>query len=45
MIADGADTEVGARLAQVLATGTGSVNVDGKVDPKQEVKVTQSRGD
>ena len=40
VIADGADTEVGARLAQVLATGTGSVNVDGKVDPKQEVKVT-----
>ena len=39
VIADGADTEVGARLAQVLATGTGSVNVDGKVDPKQEVKV------
>lgn len=29
VIADGADTEVGARLAQVLATGTGSVNVDG----------------
>lgn len=30
VIADGADTEVGARLAQVLATGTGSVNVDAR---------------
>ena len=39
-IADGADTEVWCSLSSGAGHGTGSVNVDGKVDPKQEVKVT-----
>ncbi|NMM97817.1 L,D-transpeptidase [Bifidobacterium olomucense] len=40
VIADGADSGVGTKLADALASGSNSITVAGTVDPKQEVKVT-----
>jgi hypothetical protein len=40
VISDGGDATVGTQLIGALSKGSGSVRVEGKVDPKQEIRVT-----
>ncbi|PWG66414.1 L,D-transpeptidase [Bifidobacterium callitrichidarum] len=39
-ISEGAEQNVGTKLAKAFSEGASSITIDGKVDPKQEVKVT-----